>query len=244
MKNKKVKKAIWFYAVVLFTSAFILLLFTYFNQDQFDKNLNEYISKLSEEEKKKISIQTNLFSVTEENNNLKNEVNSLKKELEEIKNSKKVVDSEKTELNKDFLKLKEAYEHLINAENLYLKGNIVESAEILVKKCDKSVLGFNALESYNSLLEKTLFKASRELYIQGYEYYKNKQYDMAIDKFKQSLEFEKNSYLSDDCYYFISYSYYWLNDIENAKNNIQTLLDNYPDSSYKNDSLLLMQKLG
>jgi TolA-binding protein len=244
LKNKKVKKAIWFYAVVLFTSAFILLLFTYFNQDQFDKNLNEYISKLSEEEKKKISIQTNLFSVTEENNNLKNEVNSLKKELEEIKNSKKVVDSEKTELNKDFLKLKEAYEHLINAENLYLKGNIVESAEILVKKCDKSVLGFNALESYNSLLEKTLFKASRELYIQGYEYYKNKQYDMAIDKFKQSLEFEKNSYLSDDCYYFISYSYYWLNDIENAKNNIQTLLDNYPDSSYKNDSLLLMQKLG
>lgn len=244
MNNKKVKKAIWFYAVVLFTSAFILLLFTYFNEDKFDKNLKEYINKLSAEEKKKISIQTNLFSVTEENNNLKNEVETLKKELEKIKDTNKTVKSEKTELNKDFLKFKESYEYLLNAEILYSKGNIIDSADILVKKCDKSVLGSNALQSYNLLIDKTLFKASRELYMQGFDYYRNKKYEMAIDKFKQSLEYDKTSYLADDCYYFISYSYYRLNDIDLAKSNLQMLLDNYPDSSYKKDSLLFMKKLG
>lgn len=243
MKNKKFKKAIWMYAVVLFTSAFILLLFTYYSQNKLDKNLNDYINKLSIEEKKKISFQTDLFSVTEDNKDLKNQIDSLKKELKDLKNNKDNSDIEQAKFKEIYHNSVKAYENLIYAENEYLKGNIIECAEILLNNCDHTFLDINALEKYNNLVNKTFFNASQKLYVKGLENYKNSQYKEAVDSFKESISFSKENYLTDDCYYFIAYSYFNMGNKELAKNNLEILIKDYPDSSYKIDSLNLLKQL-
>ncbi len=243
MRNKNIKKAIWLYAVVLFASAFILLLFTYYSQNKFDRNLNDYANKLSIEEKKKNSFQTDLFSATEDNKSLKKQIDMLKKEIENLNSNKKSIEDEQKNLKEKYEKSVQAYEYLLLAENQYLDGNVIECATILLKNCNKSLLDTNAAEKYNTLVNRTFFKASRELYIKGLESYKNKLFKEAINKFEQSVSFDKNSYLADDCYYFISYSYYNMGEINSARDTLQVLLKDYPDSTYKSDSLYLLKQL-
>ncbi len=231
------------YAVVLFTSAFILLLFTYYSQNQFDKNINDYINKLSEEEKKKISVQSNLYTVSEENKALKKQIEDLNKAVSSLKKDIKTNESETKVLDEKYSSTVKAYEKLINAEDEYLKGKIIESASILLNNCEKKYLNVNAAQKYDYLVNKTYFKASQQLYTQGFTAYKNKMYNDAILKLEQSLSFDRNNYFSDDCYYFISHSYIKMGNKELAKKNLEELLVNYPDSSYKKDSLNLIKKL-
>lgn len=53
MDNKKDKKTVWIYAVVLFTSAFIVLMITAYSQIKVNKNIDYVRDKLGNSEKEK-----------------------------------------------------------------------------------------------------------------------------------------------------------------------------------------------
>jgi hypothetical protein len=66
-EGKNGKGKVWVYAVVLFTSAFIVLILTAISQIRFNKNIDEYRDQISNKEIEKSKFQLNLNSVLEEN---------------------------------------------------------------------------------------------------------------------------------------------------------------------------------
>lgn len=243
LKNKKVKKAIWLYAVVLFTSAFILLVFTYFNQNEFDKSTSDFKNKIMEEERKRKSAQLDLDSLTKKINELEDEIDKHIKEKSKLEDSLKSSVAEANEQKDAHLSKVKAYEKLIEAENQYLKGNFIECATILLNSCDKKLYDTVASEKYDYLVSKSFLKASQQLYSKGLSDYKNKKYNDAINKFELSLSLDKTSYFSDDCYYYLAYSYINTGEDEKARNSMNELLINYPDSMFKNEALRIIKHL-
>ena len=231
------------YAVVLFTSAFILLLFTYFIQGQSEKKRLEYIDKLSEEEKKNIIAQSNLNSVSKDVYNLNKKIENLENTILKLKDSKNAAEAEVKVKEDAHLDTVKSYEELIKAENQYLKGNLIDCATILLKNCDRNLYDAGASEKYDYLVNKTFYKASEQLYSQGLSYFKSKKYNEAIFNFELSLSLNKTSYFADDCYYFIAYSYINTGSNEMAKKKLNDLLINYPDSTYSNESLRIIKQL-
>jgi len=65
--NNNDKKTVWVYAVILFTSAFIVLLITAYSQIKVNKNIDEVRNKLGSTEKEKSNFQMSLSSALAEN---------------------------------------------------------------------------------------------------------------------------------------------------------------------------------
>lgn len=234
-KNNE-KKTVWLYAVILFTSAFIVLLLTGYSQIKFNKSLTDYKNRLNDREKENTKFQYNLSSALAENKKMNEELkslkedmlktieknNSLSKNVEDIKNNQTITIS--------------SYELLLKADKEYSEGNIRESALILLEKINIYQFSENALNKYYELVSKTYKKAALQFYRDGLKDYKKGEYEKAVKDLKYSLKFAKNEYFSDDCYYFIGYSEYNLGNKDLAKESLETLISNYPDSSYKKDA--------
>lgn len=67
------KKTIWIYAVILFTSAFIVLLISAYSQMKFKKNANEYSSSNEINNEIRRRIHFSLSSAVDENEKLAKE---------------------------------------------------------------------------------------------------------------------------------------------------------------------------
>jgi tetratricopeptide (TPR) repeat protein len=241
--NKNIRKTVWLYAVILFTSAFVVLLLTYYSQLRTDKSISDYLDRLSKEEKKSLLYQTNLNSALEEKNNLNKEVENLKKQLNTEKNKYQSYKDDMDKIKKNYLDTMNSYDQLLYAENEYNKGNYVKSADILLNNCDNNFLNSIGKEIYNRLTQDAFDKAAKSLYIEGYKFYKDKLYAEAIQKFSQSLNFSKHNYLSDDCYYLRAYSFLKLGDNIKARKDFEELLNNYKDSGYIKDIERLLKAL-
>lgn len=230
--QKRTKKTIWVYAVVLFTSAFIVLLLTAYSQIKFNKNIDDYRMQLSNSEKENKSFQMNLNMALNDNIKLKNEMEMLKKEITDNNNTVKNFEKEFENYKAAQEKVITAYETLILAEKYYEKGDVVECAVTLLKKCDINMLQSEAKQRYEELIEKTVKDASYKLYIDGYTKFRNKKYSEAIEKLLLSNEIMPDEYYSDDSLYFASYSYYNSGNREEAKKLSDELREKYPGSSY------------
>ncbi|KNY29750.1 tetratricopeptide repeat protein [Pseudobacteroides cellulosolvens] len=241
--KKNIKKTVWLYAVILFTSAFVVLLLTYYSQIKTDKSLNEYIGKLTNEEKKSLLYQNNLNSALEEKNNLNKEIANLEKQLENEKNKLKTSKNEIENVRKNYLETMNSYDQLLLAKKEYDNKNYVKSADILMNNCDNNNLNSIGKDMYNNLSVDVFDKAARDLYMQGYKSYKQKLYYDAIQKFGDSLNFSKHNYLSDDCYYLKAYSYLNIGDKVNSRKDFEEILNNYKDSSYTKEVKRLLKVL-
>ncbi len=239
-KNEK-KGAIWMYAVILFTSAFIVLLLTAYSQIKFNKNIDDYKNKISSGEKEKINAQMSLNSAIDNNNKMKVELDGLKAKINTQENKQVEISKElQAEKNRN-IEIIASYESLIAASEEYDRGNVIECAMILKKKCNYALLQKEAMEKYTYLSEKSFRDAAYRLYIQGYTSFKDKQYGEAIEKLRQSLELRQNEYFSDDSLYYIAYSQYYMGDKAGAKTSAARLLEQYPDSSYSQDVLIFIK---
>lgn len=241
--NKNIKKTVWLYAVILFTSAFVVLLLTYYSQMKTDKSISDYLNKLTNEEKKSLLYQNNLNDALEEKNNLNKEIANLKKQLDNEKIKLKTSKSEIETVRKNYLETMNSYDQLLLAKKEYENGNYVKSAEVLMNYCDNSNLNSIGKEMYNNLSIDVFDKAARDLYMQGYKSYKQKSYYDAIQKFGDSLNFSKHNYLSDDCYYLKAYSYLNIGDKASARKDFEEILNNYKDSSYIKEVKRLLKVL-
>ncbi|NLL04617.1 MAG: tetratricopeptide repeat protein [Clostridiaceae bacterium] len=236
MVSKKDKKTVWIYAVVLFTSAFIVLMITTYSQIKVNKNIDDVKNKLGDTEKEKSNFQMNLSTALSENKKLAEKIEILDKEIEDARIKESELKQEiRNIVNDNDFKL-ENYQNLIIADIKYHDGDIKECALILTREIDIELLEKDALELYQKLLNKSVKKASLVFYTEGYEYYKEREYDFAIDSLEKSLSLEKNEYYSDDCYYFIAYSHYRKGNYYAARQAMGTLISNYPDSTYKKEA--------
>jgi len=70
---------------------------------------------------------------------------------------------------------------------------------------------------------------------------KNKKYSEAVKSLNLSLKLYDEDYYADDCYYFIAYSEYNIGNYDKAKEALNTIINNYPDSSYYKDAKDLLR---
>ncbi len=245
MVSKKDKKTVWIYAVVLFTSAFIVLMITTYSQIKVNKNIDDVRNKLGNTEKEKSNFQMNLSSVILENKKLTEKIQILDKEIEDARIKESTLKQEIRNIQNDNVLKFESYQNLMRADIKYYNEDIKSCALILTREINKEFLEKDGLQVYQKLLDKSSKKASFEFYTEGYGYYKDKEYDKALDSLEKSLSLENNEYYSDDCYYFIAHSYFKKGNSNAAREAINTLISNYPDSTYKKDAteFLLLNKL-
>lgn len=240
--NSKTK--IWIYAVILFTSAFIVLLITAYSQIKFNKNIDEYKRQIFNNENEKSKYLINLNSALDENIRLKEEIESLKKDYELLKDRLNSQEHEISRLKDDFAVKTSTYEALLQAMTDYRKGNMAACAEKLVHSINPALLNGEALEEYNFLLADTPKKAARQLFNEGYNYFKKKNYSQARENFVKSIEFADGEYFSDDCYYYLAYTEYLLGENDRAIECLNTLLERYPSTNCKKYAEDLKKRIG
>jgi len=239
---KNGKKTVWLYAVILFTSAFIVLLLTAYSQIKFTKNIDEYESRLSDQEKAKYSVQQSYSLLKKENEKLKKQIDSLNDKIKSI-NNKPSLYSEYYALQYKHTKALKSYESLMKADQAYNSGDYINCAQLLLKQCEVSVLEVEAKNLYNYLKNKTYLKAARELYGRGFSYYKKGKFHEAVTDFNSSLELVDKEYFSDDCVFFAAYSEFNMGNKTRTQHYIDLLIKKYPDSSYMNDAKNLQKLL-
>lgn len=201
--NKKEKYNIWVYAVVLFMSAFIVLLFTAISQIKFNKNIMNYENILSMSQKEKNNYLNNLRTAEENIKLLQKDIEVLKKELEQSKKAIDIIKKEKESEIKDLEGIIQNYENLTLAKQYIDSGNIKESAKILKNEINKEMLRENAKKEYEQLLIKIFPKAAYKYYIDGYNYYKKGEYTKAAYELENSLIYSKNEKFTEDCMYIL-----------------------------------------
>lgn len=243
-EEKNEKKSIWVYAVILFTSAFIVLLLTAYSQIKFNRNLSDYKNQLYTEENAKNDFKMNLGTALGENKKLGEELKSIEQELADTK--VKLEESSaalKRQQQKNISSLS-AYDLLLQAQIENSKGNILESADILYNKIDSKLLEKAGMELFEELVAKVYVEAAEILYNQGYSQYLNRDYDGAVESLKKSLDYSAYEYFSDDCLYFIAYSRYRQENYKEAKEYMNKIINDYPGSNYKNQAEALIKQMG
>lgn len=243
-ENKNEKKQIWMYAVILFTGAFIILLLTAYSQVKFQNNISEYQSKLSTEQKEKISAATNLNSAVQENKRLNTELDSMKSKLLESEQKLAGEEEKNTELATKYSSSISNSDLLMIAFEYFNKEDYINCAVTLKYNVATQYLSPKALQSYSDLVAEAYPKASKELYIEGYKDYKKKNYEQAVISLNRAIDLsQKTEYYLDDSYYYLAKSYYKLSAYEEAKKIINTFIVSYPNSSFIDDMKALLQEM-
>ncbi|NLD48400.1 MAG: hypothetical protein GX660_14625 [Clostridiaceae bacterium] len=235
MTNNENKKNVLKYAVIFFSCALIVLIVTGYSQIKFSNSINEYKNILTNQEKEKVDFNINLSTALSQNNKLIEEIQTFKEELQTLRNENDSLSEEVKELAKNSDNSILEYEKLLKADELYEKNDYKECIKILLKEINLKYLSNNAVKKYNKLYNTVCNEAALQFFKDGYSNYKKENYEEAIYNLKLSLELGENFYFSDDCYYYISYSYYRLGNTENVINTANEMLDKYPDSSYKKE---------
>lgn len=242
-ENKDSKMKVWKYAVILFTSAFVVLLLTAYSQIKFNRNIDNYRNQIYNEENEKNKYRINLKTALDENVALKEELEQLRKELDENEEKLKDLEKENHKVQDDLTDLQNNYEALLSAQTEYEKGDPIKSAEILHSQVDLNQIGSVAKEAYQSLAKTVFEKAAHAFYKEGYSLYKKKQYSEASKSFLNSLRYSQGSYYSDDCYFFLAYCEYYQGNSNSSKEYIDMLLEKYPDTTYRNAAKNLQKLL-
>ena len=207
--QRKEKREVWKYAVILFTSAFVVLLLTAYSQIKLNKSIGEYESKIQGEIKEKYVYQYDLRKALQESKKLNEEISAMKKRVTELENKNSIIIKEVQAAENKLEEAAKFYIVLSEAEEEYKKGNLVKCAQLLNTVLDKNLLGTQAKERYDYLYGKTYYKAGLNLYAQGYSLYTKEKYIQAADSFIASYALTRKEYYSDDCLYFAAYSFYY-----------------------------------
>lgn len=240
MNDNENKKNVFLYAVIFFSCALIILIITGYSQIKYSKSINEFENIITNQEKEKVDFNINLSTALSQNKKLIEEIQSSKEELIILRNNNEILNKEIEELKEKNEKSVLEYEKLLRADELYEKKDIKECSKLLIKDINLNYLGTNAIMKYNSLLETIRDEAALQFFNDGYKNYKKENYEKSITDLNFSLELGDGFYFSDDCYFYIAYSYYRLGDKESVIKTVNKMLEKYSDSSYKKDALNLI----
>ncbi len=229
--KRNMKAKIWVYAVVLFTSAFIVLLITAYSQIKQQRNIDDFKTQISQQqnENKKYQLsyanaQEMIGKLTEENEKLADENKSFSDTIDKLTGDLDLLGEESQE------KITQ-YEKLSEAQSEYLKGNTVVSAQVL-KTIDAGVFNEKAAETYALLSSKAFSEAGRMLFDEGYKLYQKGNYSEAITKLALSRDMTTIESYSDDCLYYLAYAQHREKNTGMAVSLMKSLVQDYPTSSF------------
>lgn len=241
MNNKSARSKIWLYAVVLFTSAFIVLLLTAYSQIKLNKNLSDLNNEVYTKENEKNQVQLSFANAQEVNGKLIEENKDLKKEKEVITaelNQTKADRDLSDNLNKSKL---DDYDKLCQAQNEYLKGKIVESAQ-LIENVDSNLLNAYGNELYGLLKNKAYSEAGRLLLNEGYALYLKKDYSVAAEKLMKSWGYAPGKDYSDKCLYYLAQAEAKSGNTIAGVEQMKTFVNQFPSSRYINAAKRFLSK--
>jgi TolA-binding protein len=241
MTNKNVRSKVWLYAVILFTSAFIVLLLTAYSQIKLNKNLDYLNNQIYTKEHEKNQVQLSFANaqeinnkLTQENKKLQEENGSLTAELDQLKSYRNVMDS----LNKSKL---DTYDRLCQAQSEYLEGRVVESAQLL-EGIDANLLNAYGNKLYGSLKDKIFGEAGKLLLDDGYQLYLKKNYADASKKLLQSWGYASDRDYSAKCLYYLAQAEAKSGNINAGIDHMKTLVNNFPSSGYIRSAKSFLKK--
>jgi len=230
MRENK-KASIWLYAVILFTSAFIVLLFAGYSQIRLNQNLKEYKSQVFNTESEKNEYLRNFASAQEMNEELNKEISRLEEENAELKKEINDLSDEKASLQDVITKKQEAADKLTNIMGIYLEGDVIGAAEML-KNIDVTALGEKTAKTFNTFEQKVTAEAGKLLFDEGFSLYNNAKYDDAAAKLLLSYQYAPKEEFSDKCLYYLAYAELRAGKKAEALDHMNRLVEDYPLSKY------------
>ena len=241
--KRNVKANIWVYAVVLFTSAFIVLLITAYSQIKLNRNIVDFKNQISSQKSEKNKYQLNFENAQEINNKLSEENAKLNTDNKTLSATiEKQNNDMKTAEDQAARKIIQ-YESLSQAQAEYLKGNTVICAQTL-KNIEQPMLDEKAKEAFELLSKKVYGEAGKELYEEGYKLYNRGDYAAAAEKLSMSREFSENEDYSDNCLYYMAYALQKSGNTLKAIDNMNLLINEYPSSTFIKSAKKFIQKYG
>ncbi len=229
-KEKNKRKYLWVYAVVLFSSAFVVLIITALSQVRLNSNIEEYKSKLAEHENSINKFNLSLSSAAQEKDALRERINQLEKENDSLK-SVVAGGGSPSLLEQRLERSRQSFDNLLKAESLYEAEDLVDCARALSKVSEED-LGSLSKEKYRQLKGKVYLHATKELYRIGKEYYSQKEYLKARECFEESISFDNTQYFEENSLYFLALISNKLKEPEKMKEYADTLQKKFPDSEY------------
>ena len=229
-KENSKKKFLWIYAVVLFASAFTVLLLTAFSQLKLNNHMEEYKKKLSERENSIREFNLNLSSVAQEKKSLKQKVEQLELENNQLK-SVTTGNNNIQLINQRLERSKQSFDFLLKAEGFFEKDNYNLCAQTL-RNVVVEDLGAQARQKYLALKPKAYLHAMKDYYSKGREQMRQNNYLKAKEYFEQSLAYDETKYYEENSLYYLALLSSKLKQVDLLKHYSETIIKEYPNSEY------------
>ncbi|MFG6332799.1 MAG: tetratricopeptide repeat protein [Lachnospiraceae bacterium] len=132
-----------------------------------------------------------------------------------------------------------SHEELLKAYRSFAEENMSASLEQL-ETIDREALTDDGKVLYDSVFAEVGEEAVKELYQTGYDAYRAKEYEKAIENLKKCYELDSEQ---KDALYFLARSYHGANDTANAKIYYQKVIDEMPGTRTASDAERFMAGL-
>jgi len=143
----KQRKVIWFYSVLLFSAALLLIVISALSQSRITPR--DELTWQDEQQAFNQTIQKSVTELIRENERLRGELKEATEKGEKLEEEKASFEMD----NKDKQLLAEAHEFLIEAEMLFNVGNYAKSRDVL-QNVNAHVLTENGVQLYKWLVDK------------------------------------------------------------------------------------------
>ena len=120
---------------------------------------------------------------------------------------------------------------LLEIDKQVSSGKYVVAADMLVALSDTELDGVEK-EKYESIRTQTMDKAAQEIFIQGRDLYKKKQFEEALEKFNKSIAYSNEGKNLNAIIYYRGVCYLELNNRDKALEAFNEVITKYPSSSY------------
>lgn len=229
-KDKSKRKFLWIYAVVLFSSAFTVLLLTAFSQLKLSSNIEEYKKKLKENENSIKGFNLSLNSAAEEKRELQKRIEELEKENTGLK-SLAAGSSRPDLVNQREERSRQSFDSLLKAETYYKNNQNLSSAKALsnVKEED---LGETAKKKYTYLKSKVYVYAAKDNYRKAKEQLTKNNFEKAKNYFEESLAYDETAYYEENTLFYLALVSSKFNETDKVKQYADRLKAKYPKSEY------------
>lgn len=165
------------------------------------------------------------------------------REAEELRSRIAELTNEVERLNKNVNQQdSEIHPLILEAERLYMAGNIESAADKLVSLRGAGMNNASK-EKYNKLAEEVLVKAGYRVYEEGYGLFLNKKYNESINRFNKVIIYNRPAEILANNYYLLGKAYRETGDYVNAYNTFKKVTELFPDSEYAGFSRDRMSEL-
>jgi hypothetical protein len=228
MENEKnSKKYLWIYAVVLFASAFTVLLLTALSQVKITKNMEALKKQQKENESSMQGVSFSLNTATMEKKTLKQKADALEKENISLRAIAATADQAIQAAQRS----KESFDYLLEAEKLYKDDEYVKSANLL-SKVNPVDLGEIATKKYLKVKSEVYPYTARRYFKAGKFELEAKSYKAAKEDFELAHLFDTINYFEENILYYLANASNKLGEAEKFNSYKTELKNKYPDSEY------------